>query len=121
MHSLSAAEELFRGRVELEASETLGNTKGGGGWKGWRGRAASARSLEEWPAPSAPGTCLCGRRSVSSPGPASSTPPHQPRAYSGAPGGLGGLGAAGGSAWSGGSWGGGWRELLPLGRGGLRA
>lgn len=130
MHSLGPAEEVPSGRGELKASALLADTKGGGGWEGRRSGgagAASARSLGEGPAASAPGTrprgqsCVPGR----APGPPSPAPrpapPSRPRAYSGSAGALGGLGAAGGVAWSGGSWGGGWRGLRPVGRGGLRA
>lgn len=45
--SLSPAEELLRGRGELEASETLGNTKGGAVGRDGRSGAASAGPLEQ--------------------------------------------------------------------------
>lgn len=113
--TLSAPRRSPLGGGQYKKAGAVG--RGGGSWGRFRSLPGGA------PAPAAPGTCLCGPSCVPSRRPTrpSPLPTPQARSYSGSAGALGGLGAAGEPAWSGGSWGGGWRGLRPLGRGGLRA
>lgn len=130
MPSLGPAEELPGGRGELKAAATaqsLGKYKRPGRLEraGEQGPPPPAPWGRDWfPRPQGPApTLFTLARAESKPGPAfpGSPPARPPRAYSGSAGALGGRGAAGEPAWSGGSWGGGWRGLRPLGRWGLRA